>query len=215
MLLIRIKREGTTYLAIAFHQSASAKNGIDSSGNADLYGLPWRGSDKESAVSQGIHALRCSQTLLKEPDEKLYLMADSSDLVNYFAVSLQNSSLSSEVNGGLGLETVQWLKSLNIVAREMSEENLHLDKQSGRNASQYYASFVDLLIGSQARCLAYGLGRYGLFAAKLAGTRCQLWYQKESNATLILGKGHNVPYCAKIANGIDILYPTDSKALAD
>jgi hypothetical protein len=52
-----------------------------------------------------------------------------------------------------------------------SNENLHLDRvDSGvsRNASDYYATFVDLLMLSNGRCLAYGAGGFGRFGALLS-----------------------------------------------
>ena len=49
-------------------------------------------------------------------------------------------------------------------------EALHLDKQTEYETqpSDYYATFVDLLIMAQGRCLVYGQGGFGLFAALLS-----------------------------------------------
>ena len=176
--------------------------------NQDYQGLHWSGSHKEMAISQGMHALRCSQTLLKRPDEKVYLMADSHKVVKFFAFATRAKPANETASrGSLEAEARQLAKSVNIVAREAGQENFHLDRQRGHQVSDYYSSFVDLLLASKARCVAYGQGRYGFFTAKLAGTTCQLWYQKESDFLLEPGKGH-VPFCAQKANNtIEIIYP--------
>jgi hypothetical protein len=74
-------------------------------------------------------------------------------------------------------------------------DNFHLDRQRGKNVRDYYSTFIDLLLASGARCIAYGLGRYGLFASKIAGSPCQIWYQAESSYGEDGAKGHNATFC--------------------
>ena len=179
--------------------------------SADRHGLKWDGDRKQIAISQALHAFRCSRMLLKQPDEKLYLMADASKLVNFFANSAQNLTSEDSQYSSLEPDSLQMIRSLKIVAREDSNENLHIDRDIDRDAKLYYPSFVDLLIASKARCVAYGQGRYGLFTAKLGGTACQLWYEKETAPVIEPGKEH-APFCAKKANNtFDIIYPKNIK----
>jgi hypothetical protein len=103
--------------------------------------------------------------------------------VNHVAVELANTtylnehgSNSSWVNPQL-LETV---RSQHIVARNTTLENAHIDRQKGRMAPAYYATFVDLYLAMKARCVVYGIGYYAAFAAKISGTDCAYLYAKES-----------------------------------
>jgi hypothetical protein len=61
-------------------------------------------------------------------------------------------------------------KNHSIITFDQTEEMLHLDKTEdweSRNASEFYSSFVDLLVMGNSLCLAYGDGGYGQFAALL------------------------------------------------
>ena len=65
------------------------------------------------------------------------------------------------------------------MARDVTEETAHLDRQKGRPAQAYYDTFVDLLIVMHARCVVYGIGYYAAFGAKISGTKCRYLYQQE------------------------------------
>ena len=67
-----------------------------------------------------------------------------------------------------------------IVARDVSEENAHIDRQKGRSPPAYYGTFVDLLVAMHAECVIFGIGYYAEFAAHISGTTCEGVYQKES-----------------------------------
>jgi hypothetical protein len=167
--------------------------------DADHGGLQWSGPAKDYAVKWATHALRCSQTLLKQETEKIYMIADSNDLVRHFAYDLKAPNAKDNktlISSPGDLAAWRAAASTNIVARDMSIDNFHLDRQRGKNASAYYSTFIDLLLASRARCIAYGLGRYGLFASKIAGSPCQIWYQAESYGE-VDGKGHNAPFCTE------------------
>ena len=160
--------------------------------DADHGGLLWSGAARNYAIQQATHAIRCSKRLLRSPTEKVYMISDSNDLVRYFAHEIKGSK--KGMDSKIDLEAVRQAHSMNIVARDMSAENFHLDRQKGKNASDYYSTFLDLLLASRARCVAYGVGRYGLFAAKISGTKCQIWYQREAYGEEP-GKGHNAAFC--------------------
>lgn len=53
-------------------------------------------------------------------------------------------------------DALKAVKSTSLVAREMSMENAHIDRQKGRDPPAYYATFVDLLLAVHARCVTYG-----------------------------------------------------------
>ena len=67
-----------------------------------------------------------------------------------------------------------------MVARNVTLENAHIDRQKGRAAPDYYGTFVDLYVAMQARCVVYGIGYYAAFAAKISGTDCAYLYAEET-----------------------------------
>ena len=180
----------------------SGDNKTRTSNAADHQGLLWSGPSKEYAVGWATHAIECSQRFLlqnKGQNEKIYMISDSNDLVNYFVHEIRNTKDQKhlETLPPFELSAINVANSVNLVSRDSAMENFHLDRQQGRNVSEYYSTFVDLLLASQARCIAYGLGRYGLFASKIGGISCQVWYQAEAY-NRASGKGdNNVPFCER------------------
>ena len=61
----------------------------------------------------------------------------------------------------------------------MTTETAHIDKQKGRDPEDYYATFVDLMIAINARCIGYGIGYYAVFASKISFTHCTFVYELE------------------------------------
>jgi hypothetical protein len=68
-------------------------------------------------------------------------------------------------------------------------ENAHIDRQKGRPPPAYYATFVDLMLAVNARCVTYGIGFYAIFATKISGIQCKLVYQEEEWGGKEGGKG--------------------------
>ena len=104
-------------------------------------------------------------------DPKLYQQV--MDITKPSSRSLSNKdfiSASATSNGGGG----------RIVARDVSTENVHIDRQKGRPPSHYYGTFIDLLLAMHAKCVVFGIGYYAEFAAHISGTKCEGIYQKES-----------------------------------
>jgi hypothetical protein len=175
---------------------------------ADKTGLPWEGETRMYAVQVATRALQCAKTSFHDSDanEPIYFFSDSNDLVRFMAKELtdttfvkSNASLfSSSPVDALALEAVQ---GTTVVARDMSAENTHIDKQKNRDAPAYYMTFVDLLLAVNARCLAYGVGYYAVFATKISGTSCKLLYQEEHWGALE-SKREKAPQC---------VLPSDSK----
>jgi hypothetical protein len=169
------------------HPKATAQGiivkGKDGKFAADRSGLPWAGETKDFAVSVATHAIMCARTLSKDASEPMYFFSDSNDLVHYLAHELKdptfvahNVTLFENSHDAAALKAV---KPANIVAREVSYENVHIDKQKGRSPPEYYGTFVDLLLAANARCVTYGIGFYAIFATKISGTQCKLLYQEE------------------------------------
>jgi hypothetical protein len=167
---------------------------------ADKTGLPWNGELKRHAISVATRAIQCAQQYFSTassspaesratPSEPIYLFSDSNDLVGYMAHDLsdpefvRNNSLAFQHDPveAAALETVRRRGGggSKIVARDMSTENAHIDKQKGREPAAYYNTFVDLFLAIHARCLSYGVGNYALFATKISGTQCKVLYQEE------------------------------------
>jgi len=94
------------------------------------------------------NAVNCASEL--QPGDPIYFASDS-DLAVQFARSLPDTK--------------------RIVTLDHDQEALHLDKKeqwtSGK-VSDFYPTFVDLLIMAEARCASLGIGGYGAFANMLS-----------------------------------------------
>lgn len=123
------------------------------------------------------HAVECAAEL--RPGVPIYFASDSKiaiDTVRAYASSPENEK---------GIYIITF-------ADETENEALHLDKiaEWETQPSDYYATFVDLLIMSNARCLTYGQGGFGLFAALMShDAKCTLQHSRKKkllNCTLEL-----------------------------
>lgn len=151
---------------------------------ADKTGLPWLGLTKDFAVSIATHAIMCAKKLSSTPIEPIYFFADSNDLVQYMVHELANdphflAKNQTLLNNPVDQAAANAILSVQMVARDMTLENAHIDRQKGRPPPAYYATFVDLYLAIHARCVTYGVGFYALFATKISGTQCKLIYQEE------------------------------------
>lgn len=152
---------------------------------ADKSGLPWFGETRSLAISTATHALRCASTLLDDRTEPIYFYSDSNDLVQYMAHDLndptflrRNASLfeTSDVDKA----ALRVVRDTSVMARNVSMENAHIDKQKGRDVEAYINTFVDLFLAINARCVTFGIGYYALLAIKISGITCALVYQEEA-----------------------------------
>ena len=153
--------------------------------NADKTGLPFEGRFKDLAVNIATRAIDCAATLPDVSDHPIYFMSDSSDLVDYMTRDLLNETYVSQHPNWFSRQesanaTAKALMSkYQIVARDQDIPNAHIDKNKGRPPEAYYATFVDLYLGINARCVSFGIGCYAIFAAKLSGTTCKIRYATE------------------------------------
>lgn len=153
---------------------------------ADKTGLPWEGDTKLFAIGIAARALWCANFLRNESHEPVYFFSDSNDLVHYMTQQLTNASYASQhlreiqSNGVTSAALVAVKQTPRLVSRRDTDvDNAHIDKQKGRDPPAYYATFVDLYLAMQARCVTYGIGYYAVLATKLSGTKCKLLYQEE------------------------------------
>ena len=128
------------------------------------------GRFKEIAIGTASRAIQCAVSLPNVEGQPIYFMSDSSDLVTYMTESEMAANASAQE---------RLARSYNIVARNQSITNAHIDKNKGRPPEAYYATFVDLFIAMNARCISFGVGNYAVFAGKLSGTKCTVRYAKE------------------------------------
>jgi hypothetical protein len=152
---------------------------------ADKTGLPWEGASRDFAVETATRALKCAKTLLEEPNEPVYLFSDSNDLVRYMSHELKDpkfvaGNMTIFKDSKVDAAALKIAEGTNVLAREMSIENAHIDRQKGRDPPAYYATFVDLFLAVHARCVTYGIGFYAVFATKISGISCKLLYQEEA-----------------------------------
>jgi hypothetical protein len=150
--------------------------------------------------------MKCAKTLLKNVMEPIYFFSDSNDLVQYMAFDIKNSTSSLrkldttqtlDRNAIFESDAIQVASRVNIVARSDVSfmDNVHIDKQKGRDPPAYYATFVDLFIAIYARCITYGVGNYALLAMKISGTSCRLLYAEETWGNNNERKGLNTKLC--------------------
>ncbi len=110
-------------------------------------------SRRESNLrNKAINAVNCASKL--QPGVPIYFASDSYVSVNAVREYARENKLS-------------------IIApiHDELQENLHMDKVGdwvSRNVSDFYATFVDLLMMSNGRCVAYGAGGFGRFGALLS-----------------------------------------------
>ncbi len=155
--------------------------------NADKTGLPFVGRFQELSVGIASRAIECAAKELPYDVRKhpVYFMSDSSDLVTYLAHNLTDPQFVSNHpewfrnKSSFNSTTRNLVMKYNIVARDQSIVNAHIDKNKGRPSEAYYATFVDLFLGIRARCVSFGIGNYAVLAMKISGTDCKIRYAKE------------------------------------
>jgi len=155
--------------------------------NADKTGLPFEGRFHELAVGIASRAIKCAAETLQYDVENhpIYFMSDSSDLVSYMAFNLTDSEYTSknprwfQTEGSANVTAKELVSKYNVVGRDQSIVNAHIDKNKGRPSEAYYATFVDLFLGINAKCVSFGIGYYAAFAAKISGTKCKVRYARE------------------------------------
>lgn len=153
--------------------------------NADKTGLPFVGRFKDLAVGIASKAIACAAKLQGNNDNPIYFMSDSSDLVTYLTRDLKNNTFlsshgewfSNATSANATVKALVWKHR--VVARDQNIPNAHIDKNKGRPAEAYYATFVDLFLSIRAKCVSFGIGNYALFATKISGIQCKVRYAKE------------------------------------
>ena len=145
-------------------------------GGIDRSGLMFDAAGKDFAVRTSIHAIRCLQAKVP-PGNPIYIYSDSEDLVRYMTVGWKN-----ETHRTMNAEQVAYWNGANqtrLVARACLNATLHISQQAADDPMMFNPSFIDLLIGSRASCIAYGVGNYGYFSAKISGTPCRILHRSE------------------------------------
>lgn len=117
-----------------------------------FYGVEHKKDVRDNAElsSKTQNALNCASKL--QPGDPIYFASDS-------RIAVQFARNLSETTGR------------RIVTSNDEKEALHLDKPiqwKSRNVSDYYPTFVDLLIMSEANCISQGLGGFARFAKLLS-----------------------------------------------
>lgn len=162
---------------------------------ADKTGLPWHGEARQFAIQTAARGLQCAKRHFGHDRHPVYFFSDSNDLVHYVTEELPKA-LEPDHSYNSTAERAAWtvVQAQQIVGRQASQENAHIDRQKGRDPPAYYSTFVDLMLAVNAKCLSCGIGYYCLLASKLSGGTCRVQYVNEhwggSEA-----KTRNVPQC--------------------
>ena len=144
---------------------------------ADESGLPWSGTNRDSALSSASRALQCVNQLAVE-NEPIFLYSDSEDLIHH----VQNDTLlHSRTSGNLAENAmIQKVKDQrSVVSRSMQRPVIHIDRHKSNDPSGYFDSFLDLYLAASARCISTGIGNFAYLAAKISGnTKCLQNYER-------------------------------------
>ncbi|KAG7369049.1 hypothetical protein IV203_031792 [Nitzschia inconspicua] len=190
------------------HEAGSVVKGKNAKYPADKTGLPWDEGHplREFACQTATTALQCARDIAKEDTTSsiqtisslpIYFLADSNDLVRHVSLELQDTKGYLQTNKtGIYqplLNEVQATPHRRIVARDVTLENAHIDRQKGRDPPAYFGTFVDLYLALQARCVVYGIGYYAAFAAKISGTTCSYLYAQEAWGSQVSKQAHICP----------------------
>ena len=139
----------------------------------DMKGLDFRGDFGREAMRVATHAMACQRNFTTDvfpskmeqgnDPEPVYFMSDSEDLVEYM---VKNYAIASSAT------------RQRIVARNTTKDGrtAHLDSK-GLPPEAYYATFIDLYIAMQARCILYGIGNYAFLAAKISRAPCLMQHE--------------------------------------
>ena len=120
------------------------------------------GTYKDFAVTIATHAIDCAHHISPETINSIYFMSDSND-----TVAAMIGKESPFAGSGVSIASTY----------SASEKALHIDRQHSPNVSDYYGVFVDLFLASQAQCVSYGIGNYGILVAKISGTNCTIQHR--------------------------------------
>jgi hypothetical protein len=191
------------------HQAGSVVKGKNANYPADKTGLPWSDGHplREFACQTATTALECARVIGKGDGDislsgtsnsfPIYFLADSNDLVRHVSIELQDTLgyLQSNKTGIYVplLNEIQSIPHRRIVARDVTLENAHIDRQKGREPPAYFGTFIDLYLAMQAKCVVYGIGYYAAFAAKISGTTCSYLYAQESWGSQVSKQAHICP----------------------
>jgi hypothetical protein len=177
---------------------------------ADVSGLPWGGDWMETAIKAGVHAVDCSRLLLGSPEEPIYFYSDSEDLVQHMVIGGSSSSLTAGVTSTSNATLVEQLNQLTssvtpavtrVVSRDTSNlPAVHIDNAPGDlPVEAFYSTFIDLFMGSMARCVSFGVGNYAYLATKISATTCLQRHEDTNTVWLATTKynqeGRGVPMC--------------------
>jgi hypothetical protein len=99
------------------------------------------------------NALNCASFI--QPGDPIYFASDSLGAISFAREMMNENNATNTIN------------RKKIVVFDEAKEALHIDKSNqwtSGNVSDFYPTFVDLLIMSKAKCMALGMGGYSLFA---------------------------------------------------
>ena len=144
------------------HQSKSEGQTIDQGG------FNFTGDAKNFALDVITHAMQCSR-LITNDNEPLYFISDSEDLVNYVVRDLPKRFSSNAV--------FKARSKVNLISRDLSLPNLHIDRQKRHPPRYYYPTIIDLVLAANARCIIHGLGKYTSLASKISFNHCSMQHR--------------------------------------
>jgi hypothetical protein len=132
---------------------------------------------EEHLAKKTRNALNCASSI--QPGDPIFFASDSLSAVK-FAREMMTNETETNTNATSNTTT---LNRKNIVVFDEGKEAVHLDKSDqwvSGNISDFYATFVDLLIMSNAKCMALGVGGYGEFANMLStDSHCKIHHDHQ------------------------------------
>jgi len=135
--------------------------------------LPWTNETIEITVPPTIHALRCvAHDDLNHP---IYLFSDWRTVVHQLQAVLVHKKLNHSYAFGCNSPLDTWvaekMNHIHLLDSIEQREVAHL-KTPNQTLQAYASSFVDIYIAAGAKCLSYGLGRFGYLTSLIGGHSC-------------------------------------------
>lgn len=141
-------------------------------------GYQFEGKTKEMSTKAALKAVLCTAKLLRTPEEPIYFMSDSSELVEYIAYDDNKSGEKGNATAHNQTELdskVSTIKQMyRLISRNVTEfPTLHIDNCcAGDSPEEYMDTFVDLYLAANARCVSFGVGNFAYMATMISGTTC-------------------------------------------
>ena len=126
---------------------------------------------KALIIAWATNGVNCAAVL--HPNATIYVSSDSSKTIEYL---LEKSHFARNYTDTTKHKKHQSV--VNLVARDYSDENPHINFAKNLEPDGFMSVFEDLFIMGLGKCVAHGIGGYGRLAAALSGGECVMQHRR-------------------------------------